>query len=304
MLEEAVKHLFLAGPLVLKWKRYHGIQNLWNTSSLTKFGRQCLARRLTSTYSSTLKHAKPPKQLERGCFGTMRSSPRWHLSFKPRKWTISPTSSRMKNLDSLSWQPVSTRTISWQQKPAICEKHSLVRFQKALPRRALNVVSHAEPANVLAASAVEKRSKNSSNLGSAVSIGDTDSGKKFHHICPVKHPSLSECDSEHSRPKHFQYPHKRHLLLKDIFLLDDRHKETLDIYTQRLEITSSRYDDQVRWNVAEYGKYLQVRMKTSIFDPFDPISTIVFVSFFKLACDNKGIHEGSFMWLLHFFIKR
>lgn len=45
-------------------------------------------------------------------------------------------------------------------------------------------------------------------------------------------------------------------------------------------------------------------MKTSIFDSFDPTSTISFLSTSKLARDTKGIHEGAELSPLHFSMKK
>lgn len=67
---------------------------------------------------------------------------------------------------------------------------------------------------------------------------------------------------------------------------------------------SGQSDDQVAWKCAKWAKCIQVQLKTSIFDSFDPISILFFISLFQLVCDTYIIHEGAAMWLLHFFMKK
>lgn len=45
-------------------------------------------------------------------------------------------------------------------------------------------------------------------------------------------------------------------------------------------------------------------MKHQVFDSFDPIFIISFLSAFKLAHDTNGVHKGTALWPCHFFIRR
>lgn len=55
--------------------------------------------------------------------------------------------------------------------------------------------------------------------------------------------------------------------------------------------------------MAKRAKRLQAQTKSSIFNPFDPISIIALLLSFKLVCDTNGIDEGAAIWFIHFFMK-
>lgn len=66
----------------------------------------------------------------------------------------------------------------------------------------------------------------------------------------------------------------------------------------------SPYNEQVVQIIARQTKPLQGHMKTSILNPFDPISIIAFLPLLKLACDTSDAHELAAIWILYFFMKK
>lgn len=52
------------------------------------------------------------------------------------------------------------------------------------------------------------------------------------------------------------------------------------------------------------SKGMTALLKLDIFDSFDPISIILFLFNFKLACDTNGKHEDAANWLSNFFMKK
>lgn len=67
--------------------------------------------------------------------------------------------------------------------------------------------------------------------------------------------------------------------------VNDRSQEGIDSRTYRLADKSSSYYDEIARIVAKWAKRPQVQMRSQIFDLFDPISFIGFLSAFRSACD-------------------
>lgn len=67
---------------------------------------------------------------------------------------------------------------------------------------------------------------------------------------------------------------------------------------------SSQYDGNVKKNSAKCGKRLRSQMSLDIFDAFDPIYVIRFLSAFTFTCNTDEGHEGAALCLFHVFTKR
>lgn len=155
----------------------------------------------------------------------------------------------------------------------------------------------------------EKRSSTSDKSAkpgesSSDSESDTDHEHQQRRHTRRLSPPRSGSDSDSSRGRRRKDRRSKEDLPKTIRPVNNRFRDALDFRTYRLVDTSPKYDDRVAKRVAKWAKRLQVQMKTNIFDSFDPISIISFLSAFKLACDTNGVHEGAAMWLLHFFMKK
>lgn len=85
-----------------------------------------------------------------------------------------------------------------------------------------------------------------------------------------------------------------------IQLIKNRFEEELNYRTYCLSDKSSNYVVEVPQSVDKWAKSLQVQMKMQIFDSFDPVSILSFLSAFKLACDTSGVNEGAALWLIGF----
>lgn len=59
----------------------------------------------------------------------------------------------------------------------------------------------------------------------------------------------------------------------------------------------SHYDDEVAQNIAKWDQLLQVQTMWQVFDSFDLISILSFLSALILAHDTNGILEAIFLWL-------
>lgn len=91
--------------------------------------------------------------------------------------------------------------------------------------------------------------------------------KKLEKICPVKH----------------------------------RFKRAVDCCTYCFADTSTKYDWSVSRYFAKMARWMTAQMKPHI---FDPISIVVFLKTFKLACHTNIVREGATMWLFYFFINK
>lgn len=66
---------------------------------------------------------------------------------------------------------------------------------------------------------------------------------------------------------------------------------------------SSRNDESVGENIANWAMKPQTLVRSHIFDAFYLISVICFLSAFKLGRDTNGTPESAAMWQFHFFMK-
>lgn len=74
--------------------------------------------------------------------------------------------------------------------------------------------------------------------------------------------------------------------------------------TYRLKNRSQKFGSTISNNICKTSNRLTARMNSHIFDPFDPISTTMFLYNFNLECDVSGIPEGAAIWLINFFVKK
>lgn len=91
---------------------------------------------------------------------------------------------------------------------------------------------------------------------------------------------------------------------KVLLSVNNRFCDALDHQIYPLADKSSNYDDRPSKSVTTWTKWLQVQLRTNLFDSLDFISIISFLSTFKLACDTNGTHKDSAIRLLHFFMKK
>lgn len=137
-----------------------------------------------------------------------------------------------------------------------------------------------------------------------MSMSDNDSGRRTLCSYCVVSPSLSESHFNNSSRWVHHEDYVKELELKAIRPVNNCYREALSLRRYGLANTLNRNDDQVGCNVAYWAKHRQVQMRTSILDPFDPISIIATLSSFKLACATNDIHEGAAMWHLQFSLKQ
>lgn len=82
-----------------------------------------------------------------------------------------------------------------------------------------------------------------------------------------------------------------------------RFQEAPDYRTYLLEDRSFHNDDKVARSVAKWSKPLQVQMRSQMFNSFDQISILRFLSAFMLPCYSNGVYEVGGLCLLHCFVK-
>lgn len=64
-----------------------------------------------------------------------------------------------------------------------------------------------------------------------------------------------------------------------------------------------RYDGKIAKNFAERAKSLQTQIRSHMFETFDPMSFINFLSTSTVSSEANGINEGPANWFFHFSIK-
>lgn len=118
----------------------------------------------------------------------------------------------------------------------------------------------------------QNRSKKPSEWDSAMSMSDAYCRSKALPNRPIKCLGLFRYSPDHSLEEAHTESYKKYLALKVIGSVYNRYRKALDLRTYRLASTSSVYDYQRAWNVLKWAKCLQIQLRTSIIDPFDPSS--------------------------------
>lgn len=90
--------------------------------------------------------------------------------------------------------------------------------------------------------------------------------------------------------------------LRVIHLVNDPFREALYYWTYCLARTLSHYDDKRGGTFQNGPRIYRSKMMSQIFDSFDPISIIGFLSDFKLVYDTNRVQGGDALWLLPFFL--
>lgn len=52
------------------------------------------------------------------------------------------------------------------------------------------------------------------------------------------------------------------------------------------------------------ARWMEVQLKSKMFEPIDPIKILSFLPKFKTECDENGIHEGAAMLLVQYFSRK
>lgn len=81
------------------------------------------------------------------------------------------------------------------------------------------------------------------------------------------------------------------------------HEHALNYRTYRSMFQSSEYNGSVVKNIAKWAERRQTQKRSEMFDAFNPISLISYISAFMQVCDTKEIHEVAAMWLFHFHMR-
>lgn len=82
--------------------------------------------------------------------------------------------------------------------------------------------------------------------------------------------------------------------------VNDRFQEALNYSINRLADEWSHHDDKIAPSVAKCAQHLQVQTKLQIFDSFDPVSILSFLSELILACNTNAVHKGAALLPLYF----
>lgn len=101
----------------------------------------------------------------------------------------------------------------------------------------------------------------------------------------------SETESYPSVDRHEKNRRSHEKDLQVIWPVHDHFREGLDCKTYRLANKLSSYDGEVAQSVARLAKHLQVQMQPPKCSVFNLISTISFLSAFKLVCDTGGVRK-------------
>lgn len=133
---------------------------------------------------------------------------------------------------------------------------------------------------------------------------DTDFFRKAQHNLRLERIDVSIYIPDEFSQADLYKTYKRDPALKITCHVRYCYKEALDFHTYRRANTSHWCDDQTAQNVTKRAKHLQVKMNTSIFDPFDPSPSSFFLSFFKLPNGTNLIHEAAATWFPYFFMEK
>ena len=90
--------------------------------------------------------------------------------------------------------------------------------------------------------------------------------------------------------------------LRKIRPLNDLFRRVMDFRKYRLKNRSGRYDPKIAKTVTKVGKLMSLQMKGASFSGDDPITVLRFLSRFRGACDQNGLHEGAALWCFQFFL--
>lgn len=115
--------------------------------------------------------------------------------------------------------------------------------------------------------------------------------------------SNSEFDSQLILSSSRKAPWSKDKLPKVLCSVNNRFGDPLHYKNCHPAYSLSMFDKFVAKTVAKWAEQLRIQMKMNVFDSFNPISIIGFLSNFKPACDTNGIHEGAAMRPPSFFWK-
>lgn len=133
-------------------------------------------------------------------------------------------------------------------------------------------------------------------------MSDTDWRRTARRNSCVENLNQPELEPDKSTKGTRHETCKKDSTLKITRLVNCRYREVLEFCTYRLANTLGLYNSQVTRIVPKWAKRLQVKISTSILDPFDPISFTALLYSFRLARDTNVVHERKAMWLLRFLI--
>lgn len=90
-------------------------------------------------------------------------------------------------------------------------------------------------------------------------------------------------------------------LVKSLKPVDEIFRLAVNGRSNLFENTSQEY--QVN-KISKFFKSLQVKIKSNMFDPRNPVSILSFLNQNRVACDYNDIKEGAKMWLFPHFLKK